>query len=384
MTGKQIKGKGFGGALRYNFDKVDRKVAEVLDHNFTRVDAKSILREVMLVKVQRPNLQKFFYHTSINFPETENLSNERMKQIGREYLELNGFNQHQYIMFRHRDADHPHLHILVNRIGYDGSVVSDSNDYVRSERVIRELEKKHGLTPTIPSKQAKERSITPGEYQMMKRINEPSQKIKIQIAVQNILKDRPVLPIQDFINSLETQGVNLLFNQAKTGYVSGISYGLDGFLVTGSKLGNAYKWTTLKNTIDYEQERDGPAIHAANDRTRSLKFESTRSTVDPEGSAESVSTNRSQQQRMLEEHEQSNHGRKGRSRKVRRYKLSARSSKQGDRTFGDLFSKEPEESILGALLHSTPGRVDSVAGDQYYLDSKGVRRKKKRRMGRRM
>lgn len=379
MTGKQIKGKGFGGALRYNLDKVDRKVAEVLDHNFTRVDAKSILREVMLVKVQRPNLHKFFYHTSINFPETENLSNERMKQIGREYLELNGFNQHQYIMFRHRDADHPHLHILVNRIGYDGSVVSDSNDYARSERVIRELEKKHGLTPTIPTKQAKERSITPGEYQMMKRINEPSQKIKIQIAVQNILNDRPGLPIQEFIKSLEAQGVNVLFNRAKTGHVSGISYGLDGFLVTGSKLGNAYKWTTLKNTIDYEQERDGSAIHAANDRTRGLKFESTASAVDPERNSESVQPDGSQRQRMLEEHEQSNYGRKGRSRKVRRYKPSTRSSKQGDRTFNDLFSKESEKSVLGALLHSAPGRVDSVAGDEYYLGNKGVRRKKKKR-----
>jgi hypothetical protein len=49
-------------------------------------------------------------------------------------------------------------------------------------------------------------------------------------------------------------------------------------LICGWKPGNAYKWTTLKNTIDYEQERDGPAIHAANDRTRSLKFESTART----------------------------------------------------------------------------------------------------------
>jgi hypothetical protein len=256
MTGKQIKGKGFGGALRYNLDKVERKVAEVLDHNFARVEAKSILREVMLVKVQRPNLQKYFYHTSINFPEPESLSNDKMKQIGREYLEMNGFNQHQYIMFRHRDADHPHLHILVSRIGYDGSALSDSNDYARSERVIRALEKKHGLTPTISSKEARERSITQGEYQMMKRINDASQKIKIQIAIQNILNDRPGLSTEDFIKSLEAHGVNVLFNQAKTGHISGISYGLDGFLITGSKLGNAYKWT-LKNTIDYEQERDG-------------------------------------------------------------------------------------------------------------------------------
>ncbi|HZY82259.1 MAG TPA: relaxase/mobilization nuclease domain-containing protein [Cyclobacteriaceae bacterium] len=379
MTGKQIKGKGFGGALRYNLDKVERKVAEVLDHNFARVEAKSILREVMLVKVQRPNLQKYFYHTSINFPETESLSNERMTQIGREYLEMNGFNQHQYIMFRHRDAGHPHLHILVNRIGYDGSVLSDSNDYARSERVIRALEKKYGLTPTISSKEVKERSITQGEYQMMKRINDASQKIKIQIAVQNILNDRPGLSTEDFIKSLEMQDVNVLFNQAKTGYVSGISYGLDGFLITGSKLGNAYKWTTLKNTIDYEQERDGAAVHAANDRTRSLKFESTGSTFNSEGSSESIQPDGNKHERVLATDKQDNGRYQKHPRKARTYKRTPRSTKHRDRTFGDLFSQNSEEGVLGALLHSDPGRVDGGVGDEYYLDDKWVRRKKKRK-----
>ena len=50
------------------------------------------------------------------------------------------------------------LHILVNRIGFDGTVVSDSNDYARSEKVLRALEKKYNLTEVLPSKQAKERS----------------------------------------------------------------------------------------------------------------------------------------------------------------------------------------------------------------------------------
>ena len=34
MTGNIIKGKGFRGALRYNLEKVDNKVAEVLEHSF--------------------------------------------------------------------------------------------------------------------------------------------------------------------------------------------------------------------------------------------------------------------------------------------------------------------------------------------------------------
>ena len=58
----------------------------------------------------------------------------------------------KYIMFRHEDAGHPHFHILVNRIGYDGSVVSDSNDYARSEKVLRDLERKYNLTQVIGSR----------------------------------------------------------------------------------------------------------------------------------------------------------------------------------------------------------------------------------------
>src|SRR5690606_12363368 len=125
---------------------------------------------------------------SINFPSGEDLPNKKMKQIGLDYLEANGFTQHQFIMFRHHDADHPHLHILVNRIGYDGSVVSDSNDFARSEKVLRKLEKKYNLTQVLPSKDAKVRAITKDELEMIKRTNAPSHKMKLQSIIRKILQ----------------------------------------------------------------------------------------------------------------------------------------------------------------------------------------------------
>jgi hypothetical protein len=97
-------------------------------------------------------------------------------QLGLDYLDSSGFKQHQYIMVRHHDADHPHLHILVNRIGYDGEVMSDSNDYARCERVLRELEKKYNLTQVISSRQAKERAMIKNELEMMKRTNTPRKR----------------------------------------------------------------------------------------------------------------------------------------------------------------------------------------------------------------
>ena len=107
----------------------------------------------------------------------------------------------------------------------------------------------------------------------MKRTNDPSAKKWLQATIKKALEDNPGMTTQEFISSLENKGINLLFNQASTGYVSGVSYGYDAFLVTGSKLGNDFKWTTIKNTINYIQERDRTAIQQANDRTRSLKLE---------------------------------------------------------------------------------------------------------------
>jgi len=272
MTGNQIKGKGFRGALRYNLDKVERNVAEVLDHSFALVSERSIMKEVQLVRMQRPNLQKYFYHTSINFPPTEELPNSVMTQIGRDYLEANGFTQHQFIMFRHRDAGHPHLHILVNRIGYDGSVVSDSNDFSRSEKILRELEKKYQLTEVISSRQAKERGMTKDELEMVKRTGEDSKKLKLQLAIRRTLQNHRGMNLQQFVHRLEQQGINVLFNQASTGYVSGISYSLGEFVITGSKLGNDFKWKSIAKRLGYEQGRDHLAISEANIHTRRRGF----------------------------------------------------------------------------------------------------------------
>lgn len=270
MTGNQIKGKGFGGALRYNLEKVQKGVAEILDHSFASTSEKTIQSEIQMVRIQRPNLKKFFYHTSINFPPDEDLSNDKMKQIGLDYLQANGFTQHQYIMFRHYDADHPHLHILVNRIGYDGSVLSDSNDYARSEKVLRELEKKYNLTQVPSSTQARQRAVTKDELEMMKRTNAPSQKLKLQVIVRKILQDKNRLTTEQFIKALHKHKINILFNQASTGFVSGISYSYEGITITGAKLGNDFKWASIKSSIDYDQQRDQKIIQQTNEQTKKI------------------------------------------------------------------------------------------------------------------
>jgi hypothetical protein len=385
MTANMIKGKGFRGALRYNLEKVGKGVAEVLDHAFVEVSEKSIMKEIQMIKALRPNLQKFFYHTSINFPPSEDLTNVKMIQVGQDYLKESGFTQHQYIMFRHHDADHPHLHILVNRIGYDGRVLSDSNDFARCEKVLRDLEIKYCLTQVISSRQARERAMTKDELEMMKRTNTPSQKMQMQIIIRDILQARAKLTCGEFIRALESKGINILFNQATTGYVSGISYRYQDLISTGAKLGNDFKWTSIKNNIDYEQERDRTAIREANARTESRNLDSGSSNLDPNGNQKSIPQFRNENKASYTGNKRSGSHPRQSSEKRDGGQHKFGPFKQGDFGGGGIFQAKPESFNLAALLdgnsHGNNRGVDNQSdlGASYELTRK-KRKKRKRRI----
>ena len=149
MIADQKIGKSFLGALNYNLKKLyhpDKdKRAVLLDNNFSSIDSRMIQKELRLVRSLRPNLSRYVYHTSLNFSNEDQLENEKLLEIAHEYLKESGYTNNQYMIFRHYDADHPHIHLLVNRICFDGSVVSDSNNYKKSEAVLRKLEYRYNL-----------------------------------------------------------------------------------------------------------------------------------------------------------------------------------------------------------------------------------------------
>ena len=60
-----------------------------------------------------------------------------------------GFENNQYVAIFHKDTEHPHIHIVANRVGYDGKTVSDSNNYQKIARLCRKLELKHELKQVL-------------------------------------------------------------------------------------------------------------------------------------------------------------------------------------------------------------------------------------------
>jgi hypothetical protein len=307
------------GAFLYNMNKFNhpaqRLRAELLATNFASLEKDIIRKEVNLVCAMRPNLSRYVYHTSLNFSneELQSLNNEKLKAIAEDYLFAMGFTNNQYMIFRHYDAGHPHIHLLVNRIGFDGNVVSDSNNYKKSEKVLRALEYRYNLIPVEQSKfvafklrngvpfelkntvttdqgiviarkqyNGVTRRVNRNEIAMMNRKGKVSDKLLLQELLSQLLAFKPK-SVTDFIRMGERAGVNFLFNQASTGRVSGVTYFFKDFKAKGQALGNQFKWWELIKSVPYNGERDNAAISEANKRTVS-KFNLTASNANGEAS----------------------------------------------------------------------------------------------------
>lgn len=74
------------------------------------------------------------YHISLDFAHEDapKLTDALMVEIAREYMRRMGITNTQYIVCRHTDREHQHLHIVANRVDNDGNTISDSNDNVHN------------------------------------------------------------------------------------------------------------------------------------------------------------------------------------------------------------------------------------------------------------
>lgn len=99
-------------------------------------------------------------HVSLNFDPSENLSQDRLKQIASDYMQLIGFGQQPYLVYQHFDAGHPHLHLLSVKVAPDGKGLDTHNIGVkRSEPARKSLEIKYNLVKADDHKQQQQYNL---------------------------------------------------------------------------------------------------------------------------------------------------------------------------------------------------------------------------------
>ena len=152
MIGKTSIGRSFKGCCSYNMEKVEKGKGEViLSHGVRDYERGAMVADFVRQSQMNPDLSRSVWHTAISFDVQDEArlqaKPQLMQEVASDYIKGMGLDQSQYVVIQHRDTDHSHFHIIANRVASDGHTVSDSHNYSRSEKLLRQIEQLHQLTP---------------------------------------------------------------------------------------------------------------------------------------------------------------------------------------------------------------------------------------------
>ena len=239
MIAKITKGNAFGGAVKYIIDKA--KETQIIAHEGLRVkNIDSVVQSFEAQARLNPNLSKKVGHTSLNFSvqDKDKLTNPTMAEIAREYMDKMGIRNTQYIIGRHFDKEHPHIHILYNRIDNEGKTISDRNDRFRSGKICKELSLTHGLYIPLGKRNVK-----------INRLREPDRS---RYQIYKILEQAVSKSTnwKDLIEKLEKQEVKTSFKyKGQSEEIQGVTFEKNGFRFSGSKVDQKYSYSKIDNQL---------------------------------------------------------------------------------------------------------------------------------------
>ena len=210
--------------MRYNKEKVDRDEAEVLlwqkmlepFDKHGRMDIDTCLESFWPYLEANRRTTNTVFHASLNPSPEDKLTDDQLRDIAQEYMDRMGYGNQPYIVFKHKDIDRQHLHIVSLHVDELGRKISDSHEYDRSMSVLRELERKYDLYPSI---KGEEQTDTPD----LRKVNYKAGNVKQQISsvIRSCLRNYKCSSYGEFRTLLELFNISV---EERTGTIDGRNY----------------------------------------------------------------------------------------------------------------------------------------------------------------
>lgn len=239
MMAKITKGRDFGGAVRYVTQ--DKKEAKILDSKgVLTTDRQSIINSFRLQSQLRPNVKMMVGHISLDFSKenVDKVDDNLMRKVTDDYMRRMHIQNTQYILVRHFDREHPHCHIVFNRIDNNGHLISDKNDRVRSAKICKELTAKYDL------------HMAQGKDHVHRERLRGADAVKYQIydALEAVVPRSKNW--KELEAALKKQGISMAFTyRGTTTDIQGVTFEKDGLHFNGSKIDRKYSFSKISGVL---------------------------------------------------------------------------------------------------------------------------------------
>ncbi len=148
MIAQLKKGCGFAGLTAY-CNKLGSDKARIIEHQgVCMVSSKAMAASLLAQAKMNERVKQFVGHAMLSFsPKDEpKLTDEFVLRVAHEYMERMGIKNTQYIIYRHYDQPHGHVHIAYNRVDNDGNAIKTDTNFRASALATQAITRKFKLT----------------------------------------------------------------------------------------------------------------------------------------------------------------------------------------------------------------------------------------------
>ncbi|HZJ20412.1 MAG TPA: relaxase/mobilization nuclease domain-containing protein [Pricia sp.] len=180
----------------------------------------------------RHGSEKRYLHASLNLPRGEHLNDKDFFELAKKYMEHMGYGEQPYVVIRHHDTKHGHVHIVSSTIKEDCLQINLSNDIRRSIATQKYLEKEFGLSPSPETRNTTNNTKELPVYEIPEFRNRDINGVRfyIQDIVNNTLQKYKVRSFKELAGHLKQHHIELKTVE-RNGRI-GVSYGVavkDGY-----------------------------------------------------------------------------------------------------------------------------------------------------------
>jgi hypothetical protein len=216
MIGKGTSIAHTGTSIAYGWNR-EKGGEIVFGQHLAGEMPQEVTEEFKLVQEQNTRCQKntLSFILSPTPEDGKDLTKDRLGELTQKFIREMQLKENQAIAFVHRDKEHTHVHLYVNRIGFDGKAYNDSFIGKQSQLAAERVSKEMGLT-------------TVKDVQMQKELDSIKVRLEIKNIHQRVMESERPKTLDDYIKAMKARNVEVIPSINKANRLQGFRFQYQG------------------------------------------------------------------------------------------------------------------------------------------------------------
>lgn len=222
----------------------EEKEAKVVYRNhLTGENPKEITQEFKIIQTQNHQCKKntLSFVLSPTIEDGQVLNYGRLREITKLFIREMKLQERQAIAFVHRDKDHQHIHLYVNRIGFDGKAYKDNYIGKRSQVAAEKVAKELALTTVSEAVQEKLQSIQ-------------ELRANIKAIHERVISEAKPKDFDEYIKYMKHMDVQVVPSINKSNQLQGFRFKYKGHDLKGSEIHRSMSIGGIADKLTFDKQ----------------------------------------------------------------------------------------------------------------------------------